>query len=101
MRKLLMALVAMFVMAGLVVAGEVFVVSYKDKVLTYKEGKDKEEMKATITDSTKFQIDVKGEKKDSDLAAFEKRFGKGKGKADITVKDGKITEVIWKGGKGK
>jgi hypothetical protein len=102
MRKMLMALCAMFLMAGLVVAVEVSLVSYDadKKELKVKEGDDTKTYK--INDKTKFtRTDKNGENaKDSDLAAFEKRAEKSKNKAyDITVKDGVVTEVKWKGGK--
>jgi hypothetical protein len=103
MRKMLMALLAMFLMAGLVVAVEVTLVSFdKDKKeLKVKEGDDEKTYK--IDDKTKFiTTDKDGNAKDSDLAAFEKRADKSKNKKyDITVKDGTVTEVKWKGGKGK
>src|SRR5215475_9306569 len=93
MRKFLMALVAMFFMAGLVVAVEVSIVSYD---------KDKKEIKVKEGDAEKtYKVDEKGKftrtdkngenAKDVDFAAFEKRAGGGKGKLDITVKDGTIT----------
>ncbi len=106
MRKMLMALCAMFLMAGLVLAVEVTVVSYdkEKKVLKYKDGDA--EKTATITKDAKFTTtDRKGANaKDSDLETFEKavsRKGKNAVKVDITVKDDTITEVTWKAGKGK
>ena len=95
MRKFLMALVAMFFMAGLVVAVEVSIVSYD---------KDKKEIKVKEGDAEKtYKVDEKGKftagDKEVDFAAFEKRAGSGKGKLDITVKDGTITEAKWKGKK--
>jgi hypothetical protein len=108
MRKLLMALLIMFVMAGLVIAAEVTVVSYdkEKKELKYKDADDKEKT-ATVGKDAKFiTTDGKGENpKDSDYEAFEKRVtGKGGKKGirlDITVKDDVITEAKWKMGKGK
>jgi hypothetical protein len=103
MRKMLLALLAMFLMTGLVVAVEVGVVSYdKDKKeLKVKEGKETKTYK--VDPKGKFTVtDKNGENaKEVDFAAFEKRFSKGKGKVDITVKEGTdtITEVKWKGGK--
>jgi hypothetical protein len=103
MRKLLLALLTMFFMAGLVVAVEVTLVSYdaKDKELKVKEGDDTKTYK--IDDKTKFiSTDKDGNAKDQDLKAFERRAEKSKNKTyDITVKDGVVTEVKWKGGKGK
>ena len=102
MRKMLMALVAVFFMAGLVVAVEVSIVSYD---------KDKKEVKVKEGDVEKtYKVDEKGKysttdkdgnAKDSDFATFEKRLGneKAKGKVDITVKDGTITEAKWRAGK--
>ena len=107
MRKMLLALVAMFAMAGLVVAVEVTVVKFdKDKKeVTVKEGEAEKTYK--ITDKTKFTTtDFKGENsKESDYAAFEKRAG-GKGgkggkgglKLDIKTDKDTITEVTWKAG---
>ena len=102
MRKMLMALVAMFAMAGLVVAVEVTVVSYdkEKKELKVKEGDA--EKTYTVSDKAKFTTtDIKGENaKEADYAAFEKRVtGKGGKKGirlDITTDGGKITEAKWK-----
>jgi hypothetical protein len=71
------------------------------KELKVKEGDAEKTYK--IDDKTKFiTTDKDGNAKDSDLAAFEKRADKSKNKKyDITVKDGTVTEVKWKGGKGK
>ncbi len=100
MRKLLLSLCAMFLMAGLVVAVEYTVVSYdKDKKeLKVKDGDSTKTFK--IDDKTKFTAtDKNGENaKESDQATFEKRIGKTK-TVDITDKDGTITEVKWKGKK--
>ena len=107
MRKLLMALLIMFVMAGLVIAAEVTVVSYdkEKKELKYKDADDKEKT-ATVGKDAKFiTTDGKGENaKDSDYDGFEKavtRKSKKGVKLDITVKDDVITEAKWKMGKGK
>lgn len=104
MRKLLLALVAMFFMAGLVVAVEVTVVSFdkEKKELKVKEGDDVKVYK--IGDKTKLTVtDAKGENaKEVDYAAFEKRFSKGKGKVEIKTDKDTITELTWKaGGKKK
>jgi hypothetical protein len=102
MRKLMLALIAMFFMAGLVVAVEVSLVKYdKDKKeLTVKEGDAEKTYK--VDEKGKFsRTDKDGNAKDADFAAFEKRAGGGKGKMDIKVKDGTIVEATWKGGKGK
>ena len=100
MRKMLLALFAMLFMAGLVVAVEVSIVSYdKDKKeIKVKEGDAEKTYK--VDEKGKFsRVDKDGNAKDADFAAFEKRAGSGKGKLDITVKDGVITEAKWKGGK--
>ncbi len=102
MRKLLMALVAMFAMAGLVVAVEVTVVKFdKDKKeITVKEGDAEKTYK--ISDKAKFTTtDIKGENsKESTYEAFEKRAtgkgGKGGVKLDIKTEKDTITEVTWK-----
>ncbi len=98
MRKMLMALICLFFMAGLVIAVEVSVVSYdkEKKELKVKEGKDDKTYK--VGEKAKFiTTDKDGENaKGSDFETFEKRVTKGKGKLDITVKDDVITEVKWK-----
>lgn len=100
MRKLLMALCAMFFMAGLVVAVEVTVVKYdKDKKeVTVKEG-DKENT-YKVGDKTKFTTtDAKGENsKESTYEAFEKRVSGKKGGAKLDIKFDKdtLTDVSWK-----
>jgi hypothetical protein len=106
MRKLLIALMTVFLMAGLSVAVEVTLVSYdkEKKELKYMEGGS--EKTATVDKDTKFTTtDRKGQNaKDADYDAFEKivsRKGKKAVKIDITAKDGKITEAQWKAGKGK
>ena len=98
MRKLLLSLVCMACMTGLVFAAEYTIVSYdKDtKTLTVKD-KDDKEVKATANDKTKITlIDKDGNKKEGKLEDVEKRWGsdKAKGKkAELTIADGKITEV--------
>jgi len=107
MRKLLLALCAMFLMAGLVVAVEVTVVSYdkETKELKVKEGDDTKTYK--ITDKTKFTVtDGKGENaKEATYEAFEKRAtGKGGKKGvrlDIKTDKDTVTEATWKMGKKK
>jgi hypothetical protein len=99
MRKMLLALLALFIMAGIVVAVEVTLVSYDSdkKELKVKEGDATKTYK--IDDKTKFTVtDKEGANgKDSDIKAFEKRAEKAKNKNyDITVKDGTVTEVKWK-----
>jgi len=102
MRKLLSAVVVLFLMAGLVVAAEVTVVKYdKDKkAVTVKEG-DKEAT-YTITDKTKVSmVDKDGNAKEGKVETLEKVLAKGAGKMkiDITTDKDTITEVKLKGGK--
>jgi hypothetical protein len=105
MRRLLLALCTMFLMAGLVVAVEVTVVSVdKDKKeITVKEGDAEKTYK--IDPKGKFTTtDLKGENsKEADFDAFVKYAGSKGGKdkksgrkIDVTVKDGTITEATWK-----
>lgn len=107
MRKLLLALTVMFSMAGLIIAAEVTVTGYdKDKkALTVKDG-DKEKT-YTFADNVKIsKTDKDGNATDVKYEDFEKRLSKkavdsGKLKLDITTSGEKITEVKYKGGKGK
>lgn len=95
MRKLMSAVVALFLMAGLVAAAEVMVVKYdkEKKAVTVKEG-DKE---ATYTISDKTKITVgKDEKKLEDV---EKRLGAKGAKIEITTEKDGITELKLKGKK--
>ena len=102
MRKLLMALTVLFVMAGLVVAAEVTLVSYdkEKKTLVVKDGDAEKTYK--VTDKTKFtKTDGKGENgKEAKIEDFEKASEKGKGKAKLTVTTDKdtVTEITWKAG---
>ncbi len=104
MRKLLLSLVCMGCMAGLVLAAEYTIVSYdkETKVLVVKD-KDGKEVKATATDKTKVTMtDKEGNKKEGKLEDVEKRWGSDKAvgkKAELTIEDGKITEVTVKGKK--
>lgn len=106
MRKLLMSLTTVLFMTGLVIAAEVSIVKYdKDKKeVTVEEGgkevvyKVSEKVKVTV-------VDKDGNATEGKAAAFFKRLeniekAKNK-KVDITVKDKEITEVKYKGGKGK
>ncbi|MFM8271324.1 MAG: hypothetical protein ACKODX_03225 [Gemmata sp.] len=104
MRKMLLALVALFAMAGLVVAVEVTVVKAdKDKKeVTVKEGDAEKTYK--YTDKTKFSTtDKDGKATEAKVEDFEKRVGGKKGGAKIDIKTDKdtITEASWKAGKGK
>jgi hypothetical protein len=106
MRKLLLGVAALFFMAGLVVAAEVTLVKYdKDKKeITVKDG-DKEKT-YKVTDKTKFSsTDKDGNAKEATYEQAEKRLsnekGWGKMKLDITTDGTKLTEVKYKGGKGK
>lgn len=104
MRKLLLSLVCMGCMAGLVLAAEYTIVSYdkETKVLVVKD-KDGKEVKATATDKTKVTMtDKEGNKKEGKLEDVEKRWSSDKAvgkKAELTIEDGKITEVTVKGKK--
>jgi hypothetical protein len=107
MRKLLTALTIMFFMAGLVIAAEVTVTGYdKDKkALTVKDGDA--EKTYTIGDGAKItKTDKDGNATEVKFEDFEKRLSEkavksGKLKLDIKTADGKITEISYKGGKGK
>jgi hypothetical protein len=106
MRKLLLSLATMFLMAGLVYAVEVSVVSYnaEKKEVTVKEG-DKE-VTYKVTDKVKVTlvVDKDGNTKEGKFEDFEARLkrkgggGKGGGKIDITVKDNTITEAKFRAG---
>ena len=111
MRKLFLATVSVFLMAGLAYAVEVIVVRYnaETKEVTVKEG-DKE-VTYKIAENVKVTLkDKEGNTKEGTFADWERRLkfaggkfgGKGGGKggtrfgggkADITVKGGMITEV--------
>ena len=106
MRKLLLALVCLFSMAGLVVAAEVTMMKFdkETKKMTVKEGDDEKVYK--VTDKTKFSSkDKDGNVKESTYEQVEKLLSNeklaGKLKFDITVKDGEITEATFKRGKKK
>jgi len=103
MRKLLLAIAALFFMAGLVVAAEVTLVKYdKDKKeVTVKDG-DKEKT-YKVTDATKFMVtDKDGNTKTATYEQAEKRLSNekqfGKLKLDITTSGDKLTEVKYRGG---
>jgi ribonuclease PH len=108
MRKLLSALLVMFLMAGLVIATEVTVTKYDPdkKELTVKDG-DKE---VTYKFSDKVKVsktDKDGNVSEDTFENLEKRLkaikpdSKRAVKIDITVDKETITEVKYKGGKGK
>ncbi|HEY2910633.1 MAG TPA: hypothetical protein VGI99_10330 [Gemmataceae bacterium] len=109
MRKLLLSLVCMAFMAGIVIAAETYTFLSYDKEARKIKLKDKndKEVTASINDDTKvYSVDKNGEnKKEGKLAGLEKRLssskGSGKMKLDVTIVDGKVTEVITKGGKKK
>jgi hypothetical protein len=97
MRKLLLSVVALLLMTGLVVAGEVVFVSYKDKKLTVKDG-DAEKV-YTVTDKTAVKvIDKDGNAKAGELKILEK-LREGKSKIDITTDKDTVTEIKIKRGK--
>ena len=100
MRKLLLAVVAMFVMAGLVVAAEVMVtkVDTEKKEVTVKDGDA--EKTYMYSDKTKFMAtDAKGENaKEMKLEDFEKgtsKLGKKGLKVMVETDKDKLTEVKW------
>lgn len=107
MRKLMLAVVAMFAMAGLVVAAEVMVtkVDPEKKEVTVKDGDATKTY--TYSDKTKFTAtDAKGENgKEMKLEDFEKgasKIGKKGLKVEVETEKDKLTEVKWKmGGKKK
>ncbi len=105
MRKLLMALFAMFVMAGLVIAGEGIVtkVDAEKKKVTIKVGDAEKEYDAT--DAKLSRTDKDGKATDSDLATLAKsaarkdKDGKVVGaKVEFEAEGTKLKTVTWKGG---
>lgn len=103
MRKLLLALVAVFAMAGLVIAAEVTITKFdkEKKEITVKDGDAEKTYK--LSDKTKFTVtDKKGENgKELKYEDFEKRAGKlgDKGiKAEIKTEKDEVTELTWKAG---
>jgi hypothetical protein len=108
MRKLLLSLCCALFVAGLVVADEVVLKTYKkdtkEATVTDKDGKD-----ATykLTDKTKVIFtDKDGNTKEASVADAEKILGSdkapGKAKFDVTTdKDNTITEIKFKSRKGK
>lgn len=104
MRKMLMALCCMFLMAGLVIAGEVVIAGYDKEKKELKVKEDDKEKTYKIGDKVKFIVTDKdgANGKDSDYETFEKRVTNKKavgGKLELTVKDDAVTEVKWKGKK--
>src|SRR5438067_1552421 len=106
MRKLLTALTCLLFMAGLVIAAEVTLVKFdKDKKeITGKNGDKQKTYK--VSDKTKFSVtDKDGNAKEATYEQAEKRLSNekqfGKLKLDITTDGDKLTEVKYKGGKGK
>lgn len=105
MRKLLMSLGCMFLMAGLVIAAETVTLKSYDKekkavTVTDKDGKDATYPIANDVKVT--NVDKDGNKKEGKFENFEKLLSSekaaGKAKFDITVEKGKITEFVTKGG---
>ena len=105
MRKMLLALVMMFFMAGLVVAVEVTALSYdKDKKeLKVKDGDDTKTFK--VTDKTTFKRGEKDVSNEDGIKGLEKmnddEKAKGKRKLEITTDKDNVTEIKMKGGKKK
>lgn len=98
MRKLVLALVVMFLMAGLVIAASGVVTKVDGDKVTIKEGENEKEY--TITDSTKFMT-ISGKdmtKKDSDKETFTKAAkGAKKGmKVEFEADGTKLKEVSFR-----
>ena len=98
MRKLLLSVISVLVMAGLVVAAEVTLVKFdkETKEVTVKDGDAEKVYK--ITDKTKFSaVDKDGNSKELTYDDAVKGLGNpkaaGRLKFDVTVKDGSITEA--------
>ena len=103
MRKLLLSLATLFLMAGLVIGSEMVLVKFdKDKnEATLKSG-DKEVTGKLSKDTKVSLIDKDGNSKDGTLDDVTKRWSNDKAvgkKYDVTIKDGAITEVKIKGKK--
>ncbi|HJZ55177.1 MAG TPA: hypothetical protein VKE74_09475 [Gemmataceae bacterium] len=107
MRKLLLSLCCVLGTAGLVLAGEVTLLKYDaaKKEVTVKEG-DKEAI-YRITDKTRVVfVNADGSTKAGEVGSLDKILGSekaaGKAKFEITTdKDNAITEIKFKGRKGK
>jgi hypothetical protein len=107
MRKMLMALLVMFFMAGLVVAATGIVTKVDGKKVTIKEG-DKE-TEYTVNDKTTYKVDIKGETKEATLADLEKAAKRKNKSGDVTgakvefeASGTTLKTVTWKaGGKKK
>ena len=110
MRKYVLAAVACVFTVGLALAGEVTFLSFdKDKnELKVKDGDDTKTYK--VSDKTKFSRTGKdGTAKDIDNAKGVEQLtkmndddkAKGKRKMDITTDKDNVTEIKFKGGKGK
>ena len=97
MRKLIVAVLCLFVSAGLLLAAPVIFVSYdkEKKELKVKDGEDTKTYK--INDKTTF----KAGDKDVDADKAGERLGKMKdgAKFDVTVEKDVVTEVKFKGKK--
>lgn len=93
MRKLLLALVALFGMSGVLLAADAVFLKYDGpkKELTVKEGDVEKTYK--VNDKTKvFVLDNDGNAKDSELKVLEKA-KEGKTKLEITADKDTLTEV--------
>lgn len=106
MRKLLLSLVCtLFVAGGIVIADQYTIVSYdKDKKVVTLKDKGGKEVTGKLTDDTKVYRLVDGNKVEGKLGGLEKAWSSDKAvgrKVELTIKDGKITEVTTKGGKKK
>jgi hypothetical protein len=112
MRKFLCSLAVVCLMAGLVVAADVVVVSYDKDTKEVKVKDDKDVVKTyKITDKTKVTVtDKEGKTTDGKIEDLTRRLefagkggGKGGMKLDVTTDGDTITSVKLKarGGKGK
>ena len=103
MQKLLSAVVALFLLVGVVAAGEITITKYdkEKKEVSAKDG-DKE-VTLKVSDKTKISmVDKDGKATEGKFEDFEKRLGKlpkGGLKVDATIEKEEITEIKIKGGK--
>lgn len=105
MRKFMLAALAMFVSASLIIAGEVTFLGYdkEKKELKVKDG-DKEKV-LKVSDDTKFKRGDKDVDTEKGLKTLEKmnenEKAKGKMKFDVTVDGDKVKELKMAEGKKK
>ena len=103
MRKLFLALCALFFMTGVMVAADMVVLkSYdKDKKAVTVTDKDGKEATYKLTDKTKYTFTTKDGDKEAKFEDVEKMLSsekaQGKAKLEITTDKGAITELKTKG----